>query len=121
MGSSIIGLQRDAITKFQTPFPFFMENGGLGATLTCTGTSSRTLFVGAGQTLLIHNFGAAPVFLAWGEAAVVATINHLPVLPGPIPTLFTLPADDRPDVLTYFAGITEGATCRVLVHRGSGC
>ena len=120
MGSSIYPIQREARFKFETPFAFMSETGGLGASLVCTGASARTQFVGAGQTVLLHNLGASVVFFAWGEVDVIATLQHIPVLPGP-PTLYTMPATDDQTKQTYFAGITAGDSCLLMVHRGWGC
>lgn len=108
--------QQAARNAWLSPYPFEIRSGGLGAVLSCSGTSSRTPLVGTGTAYVLTNNGAATAWLAFGDDEVVATNAYFPVPAGEQLTVTLLDTD----AATHVAGITAGSNVTVNIHRGGG-
>ena len=97
---------------------FVPQNGGLGASLSCTGSSSRVAFPDptAGSVYCINNTGTDYVWLAFGDSSVVATTSYMAFPPGL--SYMAIPNARGGSAPTYFAGITGGATIVVQITAG---
>lgn len=73
---------------------------------------------GAGAQMLVYNDSAQLAFLAFGDAAVVATggttAPDIPVPPGAMLTL------TRPPVASHVSGITNSGTAALYLAAGEG-
>lgn len=103
---------------------FEPNNGGGGARLAPTGTTSRVAIPGleGGQQgdrsrVVISNGGAYSVFICMGGPTVVATTSSYEILPGTKELL--KPPNIGPNPV-YMAAITAGDTGVVNVCAGSG-
>ncbi len=83
-------------------------------TVVATTTSATTAFSSIGTTMRLAVTGTLPVFIAFGDAAVVATLSSMPLFPGG-PELF-----DTPARMTHFAVITESSSSRISITMGEG-
>ena len=101
-----------------TPFPFQPSGGGLGVSLSCTTTSSRTALVGVGNTFVISNTGDVWGHVAFGDSSIVATTAYMPIPPGTTVTVSL--NDDKESPWTYVACITPGGTTTIQISRGFG-
>lgn len=108
--------QQNARATWTSPYPFELLNGGLGLSLSCTGTSARAALVGEGNAIVITNTSAYWVWVAFGTSSVVATASYFPIPPGTQLTVMLAQGDTS----THVAGITGGATATINVHRGHG-
>lgn len=97
---------------------FVPQNGGAGAALSCTGTSSRVAFPDptAGSVYCINNKGADYVHLAFGDSSIVATLSYLCFPPGL--SYLAIPNARGGSAPTHFAGITDGDTITVQISAG---
>jgi len=92
---------------------------GPTVTLSASGTSSRVALppkLGS-QVRVVNPAGGQTVFIKFGDAAVVATVNDMPVLSGAT-EIFTMPAQSVGGI--YVAGITSTATATVYFTSGDG-
>jgi len=98
---------------------FSPQNGGLGAYLSCTGTTGRVALPAptTGTTFQINNLGTDIVFLAFGDVTIEATTSYLAVPPGLL--YLGIPNARGSGAPTYMAGITTGATVPVQISAGS--
>lgn len=117
MSSNVASILNEARFRYETPLGFFLINGGEGASLNYGPATNRIELVGEGQSLMFHNLGSVIVHIRWGAGDVEATLNSMPILIGPTPTILTIPAVEQAD---WIAGITAGGTGRLLIHRGWG-
>jgi len=97
---------------------FVPQNGGAGATLACTTSSSRVALPDPtnGSVLCINNLGLDYVHLAFGDSSVVATTSYLAFPPGL--SYMAIPNARGGSAPTYFAGITVSGTITVQVSAG---
>lgn len=98
---------------------FVPIDGGLGTSLSCTGSSSRSALSNptGGSVYAINNTGTDNVFLAFGDSSIVATSSYQCFPPGI--TLMAIPNARGSGAPTYVAGITGGTTIVVQVTPGN--
>lgn len=97
---------------------FSPVNGGLGATLTCTGSSSSVALPTPtlGTVFCITNTGTDYVWLAFGNSGVVATSSYLAFPPGL--TYIGIPNARGSGAPTHVAGISGGSSIVVQISSG---
>jgi hypothetical protein len=118
--------QREAQSAWISRYPFQPVGGGLGASLACTGSSSRVALVGttpatgdaSPNVAVITNKGTVFVHVLLGDGTVVATVSCMAVPPGGALTV-SMFVEGTP-VPTYIAGITDGAAATIQVSLGFG-
>lgn len=98
---------------------FTPTGGGLGASLACTGTSSRVALPSptVGSVFCVNNLGLDNVFLAFGNASIVATTSYMAFAPGV--SYIGIPNAGGSGAPTYLAGITGGSSITVQVTPGN--
>jgi hypothetical protein len=101
-------------------YPLFIPTGGgLGASLSCTGTSSSAAIPNPtlGSIWCINNTGTDYVHLAFGGSGIVATTAYMAFPPGL--SYVGIPDAKGGGAPTYVAGITGGATITVQITVGN--
>jgi hypothetical protein len=88
--------------------------GGATVSLSVTGTTSRVqVQTAAGVNVRVYNAGTVAVFLACGDAAVVATVAAgMPIAPGTVEIVGC--------AQQYVAGISGGTAATVYLTPGNG-
>jgi hypothetical protein len=97
---------------------FTPVNGGLGALLSCTSSSSRVALPNPtlGSIWQINNIGTDFVSLAFGNSSVEATTSYITFGPGI--SQMGIPNAGGSGAPTHMAGITSGTTVLVQITAG---
>ena len=92
--------------------------GGLGAFLACTTSTARVAIPNprSGSIYCVNNLGLVPVFLAFGDGAIVATTSYMAFPPGL--AYVAIPNAGGSGAPTYVAGITASSTADVQISIG---
>lgn len=98
---------------------FVPINGGLGARLTCSGTTSRVELPDPtiGSVWCINVTGTDYVSLRFGNGSVEATLACLAFPPGL--SYIGIPSAGSTSAPSWMAGITSGATIDVQISAGN--
>lgn len=116
---SLAHTQPIAHGAWSTPYAFEPTNGGRGVALACTGSSARVALPtgGEGNALCVTNKNADTVYVLFGNSAITATTAEgFEILPG-TKEVINIPEKEN---WTHVAGITDGSSMTIKIHRGFG-